>query len=636
MSRDLGSVPILLEFQELDERTDRRSGMETNNAHSNPREPKTPVANPIGSSKRLLALLIALVLIATACGASEDSVTDAADDAAETESAVSGDRGGDDSAAVETDDFDVEEEAMEDEEEAFASPESSEDEALVERAESGDAEEALTEAIDDDGDAEDAVAPGQGAGLFGTVDPDELTEPPVNNPTSQDPRFTDYGIRTFIDTRTDPLSTFSLDVDTGSYSIARGFLEQGQLPPRESVRVEEYVNFFDYEYDAPRDGLDLEIDGGPSPFDDDTFLVRVGVKAEEIDRDDRDPVALTFVVDTSGSMNTPDRLGLVKESLSLLVEELDRDDTVAIVTYSGDSDIVLEPTEIRDRDRILDAIDRLEPGGSTNLEAGLDAGYELARDAFREDGVNRVIVASDGLANAGITSGDALAAQLRDDADDGIGLVTVGYGLNGINDTTMEQLADQSDGFYAYVDTIDEAERLFSEDLTSTLITAAIDAKIQVAFDDEVVDEYRLIGYENRAVADDDFRNDDVDAGELGAGHQATAIYEVVFDRDVDIDDRAELGFVSLRWEDPETGEVIEIDEDIDMRDLDASWTDTSTSFRQATVVAAFAEILRDNPYADEVSLEALSQEADSLAREIDTDEFDQFADLVELAEDYS
>ena len=399
------------------------------------------------------------------------------------------------------------------------------------------------------------------------------------------------------------------------------------------MRVEEYVNFFDYGYDAPRNGLDLQVDGGPSPFDDDTFLVRVGVQAAVVEADERQPVALTFVVDTSGSMNSPDRLGLVKDSLSLLVEELDRDDTVAIVTYSGNSGIVLEPTEIRDRDEILDAIDTLSAGGSTNLQAGLDTGYALARDAFREDGVNRVIVASDGLANAGVTSADALAQQLRRDADEGIGLVTVGYGLNGINDTTMEQLADQSDGFYAYVDTIDEAERLFADDLTSTLITAAIDAKIQVAFDDEVVDAYRLIGYENRAVSDDDFRNDDVDAGELGAGHQATAIYEVEFDRDVNIDSRAELGFVSLRWEDPETGEVIEIDQDIDMRDLQAAWTATSDSFQQATVVATFAEILRDNPYADEVSLEALAQEVDSLARQIDTDEFDNFADLVELAE---
>ena len=216
----------------------------------------------------------------------------------------------------------------------------------------------------------------------------------------------------------------------------------------------------------------------------------------------------------------------------------------------------------------------------------------------REDGVNRVIVASDGLANAGITDVDRLAERIRQDADAGIGLVTVGYGLNGINDTTMEQLADNGDGFYSYVDTIQEAERLFQDELTSTLVTAAIDAKIQVDFDPDVVDEYRLIGYENRGVRDDDFRNDEVDAGELGAGHQATALYEIVLDRSVGIDDRAELGIVKLRWQDPESGDVLEIDEDIDMRDIDARWTDTAADFQQATVVAAFAEILRDNPYA--------------------------------------
>ena len=595
---------------------------------------KTNTPAAVGSPQKLLALLVTLVLIATACGSGADTVTDAADDSGvgSDSGIVENVTGGDDAeeSFVQTEDF--EEEAMEDEEEAM------EDEAPAqaapERADAGEPE-ALVESLDDDrGDAEQAIAQGEGAGLFGTVDPAEFEEEPFINPTDADPRFTDYGIRTFVDTRFDPLSTFSLDVDTGSYTIGRNFVEQGQLPPRESVRVEEYVNFFDYGYDAPRDGLDIEVDGGPSPFDDDTWLVRVGVQAAEIEADERQPVALTFVVDTSGSMDTDQRLGLVKESLTLLVEELERDDTVAIVTYSGDAGIVLEPTEIRDRGRILDAIDGMRAGGSTNLESGLATGYALAREAFRDDGVNRIIVASDGIANAGVSSADALVDRFDRPANEGIGLVTVGYGLNGFNDTTMEQLADQSDGFFAYVDTIDEAERLFSEDLTSTLITAAIDAKVQVAFDLSVVDQYRLIGYENRAVADDDFRNDEVDAGELGAGHQATAIYEVVFDRDVDIDDRAELGVVNLRWQDPETGEVIEIDEDIDMRDLQAAWVDTTTSFQQATVVAAYAEILRDNPYADDVDLEALAEEADSLARRIDTDEFDAFADLVEAATD--
>ena len=601
---------------------------------------------PRGSAARLLALLLAIVMIAGACGASEDATTvadtgsEAASDAADAVEDAVDDDGGNALIVAEADGGDS---AAMDDEDAMESDDAMEDDAIEDFAagelDSGDEQNVAPSttttpdaAVDNAPAAREDEALEDGGGIFGTVEVEE--EPEVVEPgSSVDPRFTDYGIRTFIDTSRDPQSTFALDVDTGSYTIGRRFIGEGSLPPRESVRVEEYVNSFTYDYEVPRSGLDVSVDGGPSPFDDDTWLVRVGVQAEVVEDAERQPVALTFVVDTSGSMNRADRLGLVRESLTILVEELERDDTVAIVTYSGDSDIVLEPTEVRDRDEILRAIDNLRTGGSTNLQAGLDAGYDLAREAFRTDGVNRVIVASDGLANAGITDVDRLADRIRSDADDGIGLVTVGYGLNGFNDTTMEQLADNGDGFYSYVDTIEEAERLFSDELTSTLITAAIDAKIQVDWDPEVVDEYRLIGYENRGVRDEDFRNDNVDAGELGAGHQATALYEIVLDRDVTIDDRAELGIVKLRWQDPESGDVLEIDEDIDMRDIDARWTDTANDFQQATVVAAFAEILRDNPYADEVSLESLVEEADALSRVIDTDEFDAFADIVEQAE---
>ena len=581
-----------------------------------------------GPAVRFLALLLAGVLVATACGSDADETT--SDDTADAESDFvqdASDSSSDDSGAVESTDGDAEN--------AFAADsgddagDAMEEEAMEEApAESDDS--ATADASADR--AEQAEEGDDGGGLFGTRDIDEEPEELPEPAPTVDSRFTNYGIRTFIETRDDPLSTFALDVDTGSYTIARRFLAEGQLPPRDSVRVEEYVNALDYDYDTPRNGLDVMVDGGPSPFDDDRWIVRVGVQAEVVDDDERKPVALTFVVDTSGSMDRADRLGLVRESLTVLVEELDRDDTVAIVTYSGDSGILLEPTSVRDRDEILDAIDDLRAGGSTNLQAGLDTGYDLAREAFREDGVNRVIVASDGLANAGITNVDELSRRLRDDADAGIGLVTIGYGLNGFNDTTMEQLADQGDGFYSYIDTIEQAEKLFSDELTSTLIPAAIDAKIQVEFDRDVVDEYRLIGYENRGVRDSDFRNDAIDAGELGAGHQATALYEIVLDRSVSIDDRAELGVVRLRWEDPETGDVEEIDEDIDMRDLDERWTATSDDLKQAIVVAAFAEILRDNPYADDVDLGDLTDEADALSRDIDTDDFDEFADMVEQA----
>jgi len=588
---------------------------------------------------RVLAMLMALLLVATACGSDSATTADAAADAGDSrfstdavedaadaaEDVVTGDSG-DDAMAEEV--VDEAEGAMDDADDAMEEFASSPSTIAAPATADVDA------AAEDVAESADEIT--DGGGLFGTVEVEPEDEEEPIPAEELDARFTDYGIRTFIRTSRDPLSTFALDVDTGSYTIARRFLEEGQLPPRESVRVEEYVNALNYDYEAPRDGLDIQIDGGPSPFAEDRWLVRVGVQAEIVDAEERQPVALTFVVDTSGSMDRPDRLGLVKESLTVLVEELERDDTVAIVTYSGASDIILEPTAVRNRDEIFDAIDSMRTGGSTNLQAGLDTGYDLAREAFRSDGVNRVIVASDGLANAGITDVDRLAERLRRDADEGISIVTIGYGMGGFNDTTMEQLADQGDGFYSYIDTIDEAERLFSEELTSTLIPAAIDAKIQVAWNKEAVDEYRLIGYENRGIRDNEFRDDTVDAGELGAGHQATALYEIVFDRDVTIDDRAQLGIVSLRWQDPDDGEVIEIDQDIDMRDIDASWTGTAHDFKQATVVATFAELMRDNPYADDVDIEDLADEANALAIAIDTDEFDAFVDMVEQAVDYS
>ena len=293
---------------------------------------------------------------------------------------------------------------------------------------------------------------------------------------------------------------------------------------------------------------------------------------------------------------------------------------------------MLAPTPVSERDEILDAIDRLQPGGSTNLEAGLRSGYALANEAFRHDGINRVVLASDGVANVGTTDPAALAEMIRSDAERGIDLVTVGFGMGNYNDVTMEQLADQGDGFYAYVDTDDEAERLFEDELTSTLLTIAKNAKIQVEFDPEVVDEYRLIGFENRGVRDDQFRDDTVDAGELGAGHQVTAIYEIELARRVDIDDRLDLGTVFLRWEEPDTAEVVEIDDDIRLRDIEPEWDSTSADFRLATVVAAFAEVLRDNPYADGVDIDDLADEAELLAEEVDSDEVDDLAFFIDEA----
>ncbi|MAT03830.1 MAG: hypothetical protein CL424_02145 [Acidimicrobiaceae bacterium] len=598
-----------------------------------------------------LAALVAVGVMLTACSGSDDDSSDAQTvddgrdvddvfapldepDLDETEDDEDGEDDEDDEA--ETRDGDVED--------VFAPPadepaDERSDEPADDSAEDAaeePAEAPMSEATSDDAEvqySDEGAAPTVGAG----DDADGgLFEPPPAPPTDrqQDNTFEDYGYRDFVETREDPLSTFALDVDTGSYTVMRRWLDEGVLPPVESVRPEEYVNAFEYDYDAPGSGLEISVDGGPSPFDDDHQLVRIGVQAEVVDDDERGDAALTFVVDTSGSMDRDDRLGLVKDSLETLVDELEDDDTVAIVTYSDSSGVVLHPTPVSERDDILDAIDALRPGGSTNLESGLRTGYGLASEAYRAGGINRVVLASDGVANVGVTDPDELARMIRDDADRGINLVTVGFGMGNFNDVTMEQLADQGDGFYAYVDNDDEAERLFEDELTSTLLTVAKDAKIQVEFDPDVVESYRLIGFENRGVRDSDFRNDEVDAGELGAGHQVTAIYEVELERGIDPDDRAELGEVSLRWEDPDDGDVSEIDEDIDLRDIDTEWDDTAADFRLATVVAVYAELLRDNPYADTIDIDALAAEARRLADEIDDDEVDELADLVGDAAD--
>ena len=613
-----------------------------------------PITTPANILCRLLVALAAIALLATACGSSGvDSATSSVE---RTDRSIAGDSAVrpiepsagslDDAEAVfdTSDEAADEEEAMEDEEafaeaeaalEAAASAEEAvapQAEALVPRSAAQDAGVAqgvrqIDEAEEDDGDAE---------GLFSQPADRDDEQEFTTSPEAErlvDNRFQFYGYREFIEADDDPLSTFALDVDTGSYTVARRWLDEGVLPPPEAVRVEEFVNAFDYEYETPRRGLEISVDGGPSPFDDDNLLVRVGVQAEVIADDERPPVALTFIVDTSGSMDRDDRLGLVKDSLEILVDELEDDDTVAIVVYSNGSGVVLDPTPVSDSRRIYDAIDSLTPGGSTNLESGLVEGYELALESFRNDGVNRVIIASDGVANAGVTDQNQLTNYIRDFADQGIQLVTVGYGMGNFNDTLMEQLADNGDGFYAYIDTEDEAERLFEDELTSTLITAAIDAKIQVEFDTDVVDEYRLIGFENRGVRDNDFRNDSVDAGELGAGHQVTAMYEVNLHRGVDLDDRGDIGEVFLRWEDPDTGEVIEIDEDIDLRDVAERFSDTTIDYQLATVVTAFGEVMRDNPYGDDVDLSNIFVEAQRVADRMDTDQVDELVDLLGIAQ---
>jgi Ca-activated chloride channel homolog len=295
--------------------------------------------------------------------------------------------------------------------------------------------------------------------------------------------------------------------------------------------------------------------------------------------------------------------------MRILVKGLDRDDRVSIVSFGQDAAVVLGPTPA-DRDGpILDAIDRLQPGGSTNLEAGLRLGYELARQTLTENGIDRIVLASDGVANVGLTDPDALIGAIRRDAEAGIELVSVGVGMGNYNDTLLEQLADQGDGFYAYINTRDEARRLFSDELTSTLQTVALDAKAQVAFDRSTVAAYRLVGYENRAIADGDFSSDGVAAGAIGAGHAVTALYALRLQPE--IGPGSHVARVTVRWADPDRGAAADLGRDVSVGDLAPSFGATDPHFRLDAIVAQTAEVLRGSAFAGRLDLRDVADIAD-------------------------
>jgi Ca-activated chloride channel homolog len=443
--------------------------------------------------------------------------------------------------------------------------------------------------------------------------------------------FQDPGVNPYVDPVEDRTSTFGLDVDTASYTIAQRFVADGNLPDPSSIRVEEWVNAFEQGYPAPDDAtFAILADGGPTPFTrPDEVLLRVGLQARDVGDRSRQQAALTFVIDTSGSMAREGRLEMVKDALARLVDGLRRDDTVAIVTFGDDGRVLLEPTRAADRREIVGAIDSLRPGGSTNLEAGLRLGYELARSSLTENGIDRVVLASDGIANVGLTDADGILEAIRRDAAAGIELVSVGVGMGNFNDALLERLADQGDGFYAYVNGQDEARRLFTEDLTGTLQTVALDARAQVEFDPDVVAAYRLLGYENRAISDRDFTNDSVEAGAIGAGHTVTALYAIQLRGDVGPQTR--LATIRLRWTDPDRGGPDEVAREVRTSDLARSFRFSDPYFRFDSVVAATAELLRGSPWSADMRIRDVAdvafREADGLPR---TDEVHGFLDLLD------
>ncbi|MFJ8104456.1 von Willebrand factor type A domain-containing protein [Streptomyces sp. NPDC096132] len=429
----------------------------------------------------------------------------------------------------------------------------------------------------------------------------------------------------------DHLSTFALDVDTASYGYARRTLADGALPDPSTVRPEEFVNSFRQDYERPDgNGFSVTVDGARTG-EKNWSLVRVGLATRSASAEsERPPAALTFVVDVSGSMGEPGRLDLARHALGTMTDRLRDDDSVALVTFSGEAETVLPMTRLGDhRGRVHDAVDGLEPTDSTNLGAGVETGYETAVEGLREGATNRVVLVSDALANTGDTDADAILERI-DTArrDHGITLFGVGVGSD-YGDALMERLADKGDGHTTYVSTEDEAREVFCTDLPQNIDLTARDAKAQVAFDPETVADFRLVGYDDRAVADDDFRNDSVDGGEVGPGHTVTALYAVRTRPGAD----GHLATATVRWLDPDTRTPHETSGQLETDALHDSLSDAPVRFRVTATAAYFADALRhaEVPLPDAPSLGELRETAHALA---DRTEDREVADLAEAIDD--
>ncbi|HWB80016.1 MAG TPA: VWA domain-containing protein [Nannocystaceae bacterium] len=419
----------------------------------------------------------------------------------------------------------------------------------------------------------------------------------------------------FIAVADDPLSTFAIDVDTASYSNVRRFLKDGALPPASAVRIEELVNYFDYSYEAPSGPHPFAVasEVAPAPWAPSHLLVRIGLEGKHIAQGKAPAKNLVFLLDVSGSMNAPDKLPLLQHAMRLLASQLRDTDRIAIVVYAGAAGVVLEPTS--DRRAIEDAIGRLEAGGSTNGGQGIELAYALAAKNFQKDAVNRVVLATDGDFNVGVSSNGELMKLIEKQREGGVFLTVLGFGTGNLGDSTMETLADHGNGNYAYIDGPEEAEKVLLREVDSTLVTIAKDVKLQVEFNPAEVASYRLIGYENRKLAHQDFNDDKKDAGEIGAGHEVTALYEVVpagiGSKDGKVDDLkyqndrttkvasigGELLNVKLRYKQPDGDESTMFE--VPVRAADAN---ASTDFRFAAAVAEFGMLLRDSKHKGNAS----------------------------------
>lgn len=433
--------------------------------------------------------------------------------------------------------------------------------------------------------------------------------PPVEGLQENYQHYPENGVWTVAE---QPLSTFSVDVDTASYANVRRMLNQGITPPKDAIRIEEMINYFNYQYPQLEGSTPFYVDTSmaTSPLDSNNHVLRIVLSGKQINNEARAPSNLVFLLDVSGSMSADNKLPLLKRALTLLVNQLDSRDSVSIVVYAGSSGVVLEPTSGNDKFAIMQALEKLQAGGSTNGASGIQLAYQLARKAFKPDGVNRVLLATDGDFNVGTTDRKALMALIEKQRASGVNLSVLGFGNGNYNDHLTEQLADKGNGNAAYIDNINEARKVLVEQLTGTMQVIAKDVKIQVEFNPALVHEYRLIGYENRMLDKEDFNNDKVDAGEIGAGHTVTALYEVTLKnaKEYAIDELRyqpspeqspesdEIALVKLRYKTPKGDVSTKIERIVSASQIQA-FENTDADFKFAYSVAGFGQLLKGSKF---------------------------------------
>ena len=424
----------------------------------------------------------------------------------------------------------------------------------------------------------------------------------------------------FLETNRAPLSTFSIDVDTASYTNVRRFLNDGQLPPKDAVRIEEFINYFEYEYPQPVGNIPFSVNTevATAPWKPNHKIVQIGLQGRNVSLDNVPPSNLVFLIDVSGSMNDPDKLPLLKNAFQVLVNQLKPSDRVAIAVYASASGLVLPSTSASNKREILDSLERLQSGGGTNGGEGIKLAYTVALNNFIQGGNNRVILATDGDFNVGLSSNDELVRLIEEKRRSGVSLSVLGFGTGNLNDSMMEKLADKGNGNYSYIDSQEEARKALGQQVAGTLYTIAKDVKIQVEFNPALVAGYRLIGYENRLLADKDFNDDKKDAGEIGAGHSVTALYEIVPVGQKIENDGIELKYsknessntkfnnelltVKLRYKEPDSDESKLITTGV--LDRSNAVENASDNLKFATAVAQFGMLLRDSRYKGNANFE--------------------------------